>query len=260
VTGCTKVSQGCKHCYAERFAKRLGYDFSRVELHPERLEIPLRWKKPRRVFVNSMSDLFHEKVPDEFTDLIFRIMVSANQHIFMILTKRADRMCEYAQKVGRMHWNTRKHIWLGVSVEDQATADERIPWLLKTPAAVRFVSYEPALGPVDFHLMDFAGDQWGDWRRNRLLNWIICGGESGPGARPMHPDWVRSARDQCQAAGVPFFMKQWGEWTSEYPQHMDLSNREMTFEHGTTFYRVGKKAAGRVLDRRVWEEYPGGAR
>jgi protein gp37 len=252
VTGCTKVSQGCKHCYAERVSARFGKDFSQITLHPERLATPLLWKKPRRVFVNSMSDLFHESVPDEFIAAVFATMLYARQHTFQVLTKRPERMrfllgstafrllveddyygmadvaAEILGRRGEFDPLCRRkddiraydpgwplpNVWLGVSVEDQATADERIPLLLDTPAAVRFVSYEPALGPVDFTRIDMGSDICTvlGWSKN--VDWIIAGGESGSNARPAHPDWFRSVRDQCAAASVPFFFKQWGEWTT----------------------------------------------
>ena len=243
VTGCTKVSAGCKHCYAERMAKRLEGRFGypkknpfEVTLHPDRLDEPLRWRKPRRVFVASMSDLFHAEIPDDFLDRVFDVMDPPDgdppsPHVFMLLTKRPDRMRDYA-------WSTwakcpPKNVWLGVSVEDQASADERIPMLLETPAAARFVSCEPLLGPVDLRNLP-SGTVYNTRCMDALtagsgsstpwhLDWIIAGGESGPGARPAHPDWFRSVRDQCAAAGVAFFMKQMGK---KVPIPEDLMIRE----------------------------------
>lgn len=259
VTGCTKVSQGCKHCYAERFARRMGKDFSQVELHPERMAAPLHWKKPRRVFVNSMSDLFHERVPDEFIWDILRVAIEAKHHTFLILTKRAERMLAF---FGRTYWRLSRpdNIWFGVSVEDQRTADERIPLLLKTPVAKRFISAEPLLGAIDLRqylplLVDTLDGPKNLIGYPPMLDWVIVGGESGPGARPMHPDWARSIRDQCQAVGVPFFFKQWGEWTAEYPQ-ISMANRASTFQQGSSFYRVGKRLAGRLLDGVEWSAFP----
>lgn len=216
VTGCTKISAGCKHCYAERFAERFrgvpghpyeaGFD---VMLKPERLSQPLKWRKPRRVFVNSMSDLFHKDVPWWFIDQVFATMAACPQHTFMVLTKRAGQMRMYCQAYQALANHAERievlpNLWLGVSVENQAAADERIPLLLSTPAAVRFVSAEPLLGPIDiawalhkFHSVTPT-----------LLDWVIAGGESGPKSRPMDIAWARSLRDQCRASGVPFFMKQ----------------------------------------------------
>ena len=271
VTGCTKVSQGCKNCYAERIAERFWGErkFTDVQLHPERLEDPLHWKKTRRVFVNSMSDLFHPDVPDIFINrLLYLMEVGAPQHQYLILTKRPDRMRNYFKGV-----SPAKNIWLGVSVEDQKTADERIPLLLQTPAAVRFVSAEPLLDPVDLSAYlplaksDIRGLVYSPVG-GPFLDWIICGGESGPHARPMHPDWARSLRDQCFAAGVPFFFKQWGEWLpvsqslhlsagkiADVPYHCWDADPKPASAHSV---RVGKKAAGRLLDGREWNEYPGG--
>jgi protein gp37 len=233
VTGCTKVSPGCAHCYAERMAKRLagryGYpekpNSFRVTLHPEKLEEMLHWKGYGRVFVDSMSDLFHEDVPFEFIDEVFSTMWWRGGITFLVLTKRVARMVEYFK-----HWNTpMKNVWLGVSVEDQKTADQRIPFLLRTPAAKRFVSIEPMLGEIDLNRAIFGhardkGNPWPpnfSWVKGNGLDWAICGGESGTGARPMHPDWARGIRDQCQAAGVPFFFKQWGAWWPCHPQYGD---------------------------------------
>lgn len=226
-TGCTKVSQGCKHCYAERIAGRFWGErkFADVQLHPERLDMPLHWSKPSRVFVNSMSDLFHPDIDEKFIAKVFGIMWLATKHTFMVLTKRPDRMVELLNNEDfQMHtgWFASQairelglqkpkdlpawpnsNIWLGVSVEDQAAADERIPLLLQTPAAVRFISAEPLLGPVNLW-------KWLPDSPVEVLNWVITGGESGTNARPMHPDWARSLRDQCVTAGGPFFFKQWG--------------------------------------------------
>lgn len=257
VTGCTKVSQGCKHCYAERMATRLagraGYpavphQFD-VTLHPERLDDPLTWKKPRRVFVNSMSDLFHKDVPFDFIQRVFFVMAHSPQHTFQILTKRPEIMHEFMGWVAPLYIKL-PNVWLGVSVEDQKAADERIPWLLKTPATIRFVSYEPALGPIDFEPWlsgKFSGEEYRLQRRGNMLDWVIVGGETGPGARPAHPDWFRSVRDQCQAAGVPFFFKQWGEYV--YVKNGFCSNDYAPL-------RAGRKQAGRLLDGREWNEYP----
>jgi protein gp37 len=255
VTGCTKVSQGCKNCYAERDWKRLaapretpnrytGRAFTGVRCHEDVLALPLRWKKPRRIFVNSMSDLFHEDVPDGFIDLVFAAMAQAPQHTFQVLTKRPERMLrwldagahlrmtrcfrnfvQYSAPVGP--WPL-PNVWLGVSVEDQATADERIPLLLQTPAAVRWVSAEPLLGPVDLTHIQWPGKHRVDalragawdmpgWHPGFVnhsdmerLDWVVTGGESGPHARPCHVDWLRDIVRQCRAADVPVHVKQLG--------------------------------------------------
>lgn len=218
VTGCTKVSQGCKHCYAQRFAERFrgvpGHPFEQgfdLRLWPDRLELPLQWKEPRRIFVNSMSDLYHERVPTPFIWRVFEMMGLARQHTFQILTKRAKRLGELGPS---LPW--RPNIWQGVSIESMDVA-WRADELRKVPAYVRFLSLEPLLGPLDE--LDLSGIQW-----------VIVGGESGPGARSMRKEWVRTIRDRCRHEAVPFFFKQWGG--------------------------VQKHRAGRVLDRRTWSEFP----
>jgi protein gp37 len=239
VTGCTKVSPGCANCYAERVTERFKRQkFTDVVLHPDRLEAPLHWRKPRRVFVNSMSDLFHEAIPDGFIDHVYGVAASAPQHIFQILTKRPRPMASYLQKefckerVARAAYEHTKNdpewewdgnpsvlpwplpnVWLGVSCEDQQRADERIPLLLQTPAAVRFVSLEPLLGPItaSLYLAEALGPV-GKHPGGRGLDWIIVGGESGPKARPCDVAWIRSIRDECAAAGVPLFVKQLGKY------------------------------------------------
>lgn len=289
VTGCTRVSEGCRNCYMARTVPRQGLDPWKVVLHPNRLEQPLRWQKPRRIFVNSLSDLFHEDVPDEFIEQVFGIMASCPRHTFQVLTKRPKRMYDWMQD--RHPWTTHppvvyeesswppKNVWLGVSVENQETADERIPLLLQTPAAVRFVSAEPLLGPVDLDQALWFYDVEAAPNVRGLLNklhWVIVGGESGPGARPMHPDWARSIRDQCHATGVPFFFKQWGEWApgENVQRHTgtvgtaswvndawrlgreNLANEAGHRDDEPDLYRVGKKAAGSMLDGREWKEWP----
>jgi protein gp37 len=414
VTGCTKVSQGCKNCYAERIAARFWGErkFTDVQVHPERLEQISHWHKPRRIFVNSMSDLFHPDVPESFLDMVFARMFNNPRHAYMILTKRPERMLEYTTHGTFPSGNFEaRNIWLGVSVENQQAADERIPPLLQTPAAVRFVSCEPLLGPVDLSkylvrknetkvlgrdsvssreewrvddrrvreclesgcakgepldrrnqpnpmsttesgtsigpiLPGQSNDQleessrtgaqtglvsllWEDTRGNdgqpqereypgqstgelgvsdllrsgdpldlhagasegeeqsRSILWVIAGGESGPGARPAHPDWFRGLRDQCQAAGTPFFFKQWGEWEPKFDSFLNwqydtdrqdffnsiqswtCSSSTFRGEEGksqsvaydkdgkaTVFEKVGKKDAGRLLDGRTWDEFP----
>jgi len=263
---------------------------------------PLRWRKASRVRIK--ADLFHESVPDEWIDRVFAVMALAPQHTFQILTKRPERMREYIKhngptlqqmaevpQVGRgvMTANTDwplPNVWLGVSVEDQATADERIPFLLATPAAKRFISAEPLLGPIDLAALPFpkscdckdaaprhdalngtvycAGCCEGPEALDMpVLDWIIVGGESGPNARPMHPDWARSLRDQCAEAGVPYFFKQWGEWLDERQVAAHMISRPSAL--GTirqwpneeyAACRVGKKAAGHILDGREHLEFP----
>ncbi len=224
VTGCTKVSPGCAHCYAETFAERfrgvpghpyeMGFDLT---LRQERLELPLAWKQSRLIFVNSMSDLFHELVPVEYIQSVFATMVRAENHNFQILTKRANRAASLASE---LPWPP--NVWMGVSVENQRWAT-RVDYLRQIPAVVRFLSCEPLLGPLR---LDLGGIQW-----------VIAGGESGPGARPMKEAWVVSLRDQCQDQEVPFFFKQWGAFNCEGR-------------------RVGKSRAGRLLHGRIWNEVP----
>lgn len=248
VTGCTKVSSGCKNCYAEKMHKRLASmrikkyakPFNEVVVHPEVLEEPLHWRKPRMIFVNSMSDLFHPDVPFDFIYKIITIINDCPQHIFQALTKRPDRMMEYFS-IGNINYKYPvKNLWLGVSVEDQKTADERIPLLVETPAAVRWISAEPLLSEIDIEEYLFAKE----------LDWVVVGGESGPKARPMHPDWVRSIRNQCQAASVPFFFKQWGTYLPQEMRLAGLNKRVIQLE------KIGKKKAGNLLDGKQYLEYP----
>lgn len=344
ITGCAPVSEGCEHCYAQRMAKRLagryGYPADepfKVNLHLERTTEPLRWKKPRRVFVCSMGDPFHPDVPDEWLDqifgvmLAFRVLANMPDHTFMVLTKRPARMKRYfterepvelikswakaapiftddpnvtfedAVYSATCHdWDENgrnssgseykpwgyidklwplPNVWLGATAENQARADERIPILLQIPAAVRFVSVEPMLGPVNLEqylglrLVDNTDPFWEKTfakKVERGIDWVICGGETGPGARPMHPDWVRSLRDQCQAAGVPLYFKSWGDWIPSYEAGQRSEEKD---QYGRTFgdcwvkachifsddqcmVRVGKKKAGRILDGRTWDEMP----
>lgn len=322
VTGCTRVSAGCDNCYAVGMTKRLeamgqvkylnlvnegkSHFNGTVRYHEEELGKPLRWKKAQRIFVNSMSDLFHKEVPFEFIDRVLLTIAQCPQHTFMVLTKRPERMAEYFDGItsgsvserllmlpryAEFHstvLNYRRgtplaNLWLGTSVENQATANERIPHLLKVPAAVRFLSCEPLLGPVDFRKVpgfNKCGQEGVDLVRNL---WVIAGGESGPNARPMHPDWARSLRDQCQAAGVPFFFKQWGEYLPWYEfQSSGVTDNYESSKYRVSIWnddesefedygfqsdesfddevcpmgRVGKKKAGRVLDGREWSEFP----
>ncbi len=218
VTGCNKISPGCKHCYAERMAKRLqamgqanyanGFDLT---LQPAMLELPLRWRRPQRIFVNSMSDLFHDDVPVDYVQRVFEVMRKASWHQFQVLTKRAERLAELGPWLS---WPA--NVWMGVSVEsDRYTG--RIVHLRSTAAAVKFLSIEPLLGPISE--LDLRG-----------IDWVIVGGESGPGARPMAAEWVRQIRDLCAEQRVPFFFKQWGG--------------------------VRKKQTGRTLDGRLHDEFP----
>ena len=292
VTGCTPVSPGCANCYAARYAKRqlgdfkAGRKFSKVLIHPDRLQIPLHWRKPRRIFVCSMGDFFNEQVPSLFQKEIFRTMISAPQHTFQILTKRPYFMertiREIMNHICGPHWRMPDNIWLGVTCEDQKQADERIPLLLQTPAAVRFVSMEPMLGLIKLtrhhaycptHDFD-GGFCTGSCPERIYLDWVICGGESGPGARPVHPNWARSLRDQCVAADIPFHFKQWGEWEYRDWRHTSLRKgdawvwddgdwrriygREMpgNTSHCVAMRRSGKRNTGRILDGREWLEFP----
>ena len=202
VTGCTKVTRGCDNCYAERFAERfrgtIGHHFESgfdLTLRPERLSQPLRWKRPRMIFVNSMSDLFHKDIPKDFIDRVFDTMEAADRHVFQVLTKRSSLMGDYLRHRYGSEL-TPRHIWCGVSVEDEM-ATARVQHLQKAPVSVRFLSVEPLLGPVGD--MDIEG-----------ISWVIVGGESGPKARPMELPWVLDIRDLCAREGVPFFFKQWG--------------------------------------------------
>lgn len=207
-SGCTPVSPGCANCYAKRIATRFGQDFSKVTRAPDkRFREPLRWKTGKRILTCSMSDFFH-KDADEWRDEAWDIIRDTSRHTYLILTKhlqRIRRSYPYGWCVEPQFW---AHVWLGATVENQKMADKRIPELLNVEAAVRFLSIEPMLGPVDLLDNGFLADH--SWRHGVPggINWVIVGGESGPGARPMEADWARSIRDQCKAAGVPFFMKQ----------------------------------------------------
>lgn len=337
VTGCSKVSQGCKHCYAERDWARLsanpgtkyfGRDFTDVATHADALPLPCRWTKPRRIFVNSMSDLFHDAVPFEFIAAVVGVMAGASWHSFQVLTKRPQRMLAFFawldahperadfdsaslhEKYPGDDWRPflcadlasrvlpdqgeglrvaiagkwpLPNVWLGVSVEDQAAADERVPLLLATPAAVRFLSVEPMLGPIQVFNLDGPIDV--PYGSQSPLHWVICGGESGPHARPMNPHWARDLRDQCAAVGVAFLHKQNGEWadmaTAGIVEAGPVTNRvgvvanwmrqAVRFADGREaivdahtwtghathlMYRVGKRTAGRLLDGVEHNGYP----
>jgi protein gp37 len=299
VRGCTRVSEGCRHCYAEAIAARfsgpgLPYEglarptpdgprwTGEVRLIEEHLEDPLRWKTPQHIFVNSMSDLFHEKLSDEQIDRVFAVMLRAPRHAFQILTKRPERMRAYMAAsfvpggiltalgehltdpgVDPQTWPP-ANVWLGTSVENPVVAATRIPELLLTQAAVRFLSVEPLLARVDLR----------PWLHG--LHWVIVGGESGLRARPMHPAWAREIRDACVEKGVPFFFKQWGEYEPVRPLyggdeekdegrgqlvpvctqgHMWAENLQPPL--GTELMeRRGKRSSGRWLDGRTWDEFP----
>lgn len=338
IIGCSKVSEGCRNCYAEKMAVRisgmeLAQIFKRKKLSElptkynrvmngnkwngktwfvnAQIDKPLKWKSPRVVFVCSMGDLFHKYTSFAEIDNVFSIMACNPQHIFIVLTKRAKRMAEYFEdpltrsniSYNILHdknngyaiedplcddaWPL-KNVWMGVSVENQKAADERIPYLLQVSAAVRLVSIEPMLGPVDLNrgfcyesetaINFLTGEfltnphQEEPSKGNHKLDWVICGGESGHHARPMHPDWVRSLRNQCQAAGVPFFFKQWGEYIpamqipKEWGHPADVKGKHSWVNYadgedtcegiGEMTIKVGKHKSGNLLDGVKYEEYP----
>lgn len=331
ITGCSVVSAGCKHCYAMKLAgTRLQHHPSRTGLtietangpvwngetrfNAEWLDQPLKWKRPRKIFVCAHGDLFHESVPDEWIDQVFAVMALAKQHTFQVLTKRPGRALKYLSQdyvtegiecgmnqllhsfpdyePNKKIWPL-PNVWLGVSVENQAAADERIPLLLQTPAAVRWISAEPLLGPISFRWAkwhDYSNPSPGVWQDQydgiKGIDWVVVGGESGPNARPMHPYWARSLRDQCAAAGVPFLFKQWGEWAprsgkltgggtdfsaldpecKKWPDIIRLGEHGLntrisencTDDAGEDVFvqKVGKKRAGRLLDGVEHNGYP----
>jgi protein gp37 len=294
IVGCSIVSPGCTNCYAMKMAARLQkmnrsggsnsnylnhYDGTTqdskagavwtgmVALAPDKLFLkPLSWTRPRKVFVNSMGDLFHESIPDEWIDRALAVMALCPQHTFQVLTKRAGRMRDYClalsqdcRGVVKAHcelsgaWIGWKNlarvlplpnVWLGVSCERQQQADERIPLLLQTPAAIRFISAEPLLGPIDLRAV-----RLGHMPATARLDWVIAGGESGHNARPMHQQWVRDIRDQCRAAGVSFFFKQWAAW-------MPAAQAKGLEGEGERLVHLQKNLAGRQLDGREWNEFP----
>lgn len=320
VTGCDHISEGCDNCYAAKLTsgrlKHLpayeglaekGRFNGKVRLLPDRLNWPFKWRKGRKIFVSDMADLFHKDVPDEYIARVFAVMAATPRHSFQVLTKRHGRMRsllssesfrpEVAYWAGQMCENgdvmhdsvmfgawPLPNVWAGVSVENQQWADIRIPALLETPAAVRFISAEPLLGPVDLRNLcggriDCLGGDVKDPSDGvvytgtpSVLDWVIVGGESGRGARPMHPKWPRDLRDQCQEAGVAFLYKQWGEWRPQ-PRYSTDDRHHLVMLNGMdrgtpwpgwgldqpdaeVMERVGKKRAGRELDGRTWDEFP----
>jgi protein gp37 len=286
LVGCTKVSAGCKNCYAMRMAWRLVHNpvtkdkyagtaektangqinwTGKVNMLQDELMKPLQYKKPTMFFVNSMSDLFHESVPFEFINAVFSVMSDVNIHTYQVLTKRPARMLEFfewkKQQFG-IEWQPSNNVWIGVSVENQQAADERIPLLLKINNAIRFLSCEPLLGPISFK-------QWIKVETTEKattvftpFHWVIVGGESGTGARPMHPDWVRQIRNEMNIAGVAFFFKQWGEYlpVCKYDEIGDYTSRNTLLfkaeENWYYFEKTGKKKAGRLLDGKLHDAMP----
>jgi len=286
IRGCSRISSGCDHCYAESVAARFsgpgqayeglaefrthaeGTESERVEAHwtgkirfvEPHLRDPLKWKEPLRMFVNSMSDLFHPGVTSDMLGEIFHVMAKAPQHTYQILTKRPDRMLEaleaasHPDVVDSFHatygqpWPPPNWIF-GVSIEDQETANRRLPILARCKCAKRMVSYEPAIGPVDF-----TEAMGGDPRAILAFDWIIVGGESGHRARPMHPNWARSVRDLCASLGIAFFFKQWGEW--RVGESADFLKYQEDNSTGQFMVKVGKHHSGSALDGVEWKEFP----
>lgn len=300
MVGCEDVSPGCANCYAKRSIWRLQHNpnpkiaaanagltkrlsngrigwTGAVNCLPDRLDAPLHWKKPKKIFVNSQSDLFHKDVPDAFIDDVFATMTEAHWHTYQVLTKRPERMAHYMNsRTGKWYRGYPQSVWLGTSVENQETADERIPWLLQTPAVLRFLSCEPLLGPLKlFQYLnwpkctcdgEYAPCEECDALGPRTdIGWCIVGGESGPGARPAHPDWYRSLRDQCQNADVPFFFKQHGLSLAEsqfasfstdraiqdcFKRSYDMyeGGKRSFLAHGERFYPMSKEDSGHLLD------------
>lgn len=258
VTGCSQVGVGCKNCYAARMFKRLsanpntpryyGREFGDVRCHPELLDLPRGWKKPKAIFVNSMSDLFHEAVSFGFIEECFKSIARADWHTFIVLTKRVERMREFAMLLKECGYDPIPNLVLGVSCSTQEEVELDLPILLDTPAAKRIVSLEPLCCHVDFMAKRPGIPKWWQGALNPLsrINGVIVCGETGPGARPMHPEWVRSICDQCAHAGVSFFFKGWGEW---YPAGKSIvENARMVVMGNEAFYRIGKRRSGRILD------------
>ena len=255
VTGCVKISEGCKHCYAEKFAKRLQnnpnfeikYKYRngfKPTFHPESLKEPFTYKKASRVFVCSMGDLFHVDIQFDWINRIFSIMSDNDKNTYMILTKRPKRVLEFFEwkrngEFGNEEWRANDNIWFGVTVENQETANNRIPLLIRIPCKTRFISCEPLLGNINLFKPAVLPDGetvagfWLNW-----IDWVIIGGESGGNktTRPMHPDWVRSIHEECKAANIPFFFKGWGDWQNGY--------------------KIGKKYSGDFIDGKQYHEFP----
>lgn len=294
VTGCTKIGEGCRNCYAERMSKRLkgrcGYpsdDPFKVTMHPERLKQPINWNKPSKIFVCSMGDLFHPDVPDDFIDKVFIIMKICKDHTFFVLTKRPDRMADYINKrfFHEIMPIAFKNVWLGTSVENEKTASERIQSLIETGIKNLFLSIEPCLSLISFRWKYIADrskrrinkdgfKETNEYESLMNIKWVIVGGESGPNARPCHPEWVRKLREQCKLFKIPFFFKQWGEWKPIMENAMnvvpekkycaiDINGKELTYLsesiaaiHVANFKKTGKKQAGNLLDGKVYNEFP----
>lgn len=320
IIGCSKVSPGCDNCYAEKMAIRLAHMPGNIEYshvirsNPSKwngktamvenaLFKPQLWKKPRMIFVCSMGDLFHESVPFEWIERVYDMMYSNKQHIFIVLTKRPERAYQFWQwllnkvagvSIQDVCSTSKDNIWMGVTAENQEQANKRISILLQIPASKRYVSIEPMLGPIDFYDININGEFYhalkgfgdisgGDFGKfnGPKLDWVICGGESGPHARPMHPEWVKSVRDQCKDAGTPFFFKQWGEWsprtwglvqedhkcekwpclkvalngkTGRSGNADDLTLDE--YSNGNFMQKVGRNKAGNILDFKQYHQWP----
>jgi len=282
ITGCTKVSPGCKYCYAERwanarmgqFAKSKERKFSDIVIHEDKFDDPIKWKRPRMIFVCSMSDLFHEKISFAVLDTIFNVMRFADHHIFQVLTKRIDHALDYIEYLKHQEMSLPKNVWFGVSIENQATADERIPKLQLIDASVKWLSIEPLLDEIDLKdsIWFATGFPVGKNINGKPLysayelgiDWIVVGGESGPKARPMNPRWVYKILNLCKSNRIPFFFKQWGEWVDpeNFPIQkddkwpFDITKPVHRFDNLRVVYRVGKKAAGNKIAGFVYEQYP----
>jgi protein gp37 len=296
VLGCQEMGPGCSACYAVLEVHRKGFHPNpkvraafeglterkgsknllkwngKVRCLPERLNWPVtRFKKPSRIFVTSMGDLHHDDVPVEFLIQVYKVMEATPQHTYQVLTKRAENLYHFinqqAPKLAEWKEWPLPNVWLGVSTENQMMADRRIPWLLNTDAVVKFLSCEPLLGPLDLKKWLWTvmrdEDEVGYVEPFNEINWIIAGGESGPKARPAHPDWFRDLQYQCEVGEVAFFFKQYGNWLPSYNagERLEefptlLNKKSFTFPDGITMWNVGKKSAGRELDGRTWDEMP----